>query len=570
MLGRIVRVLVVFVIHFGEEIMENDLNKKEIKFHNGVAVLPDLQKVKDKIAEIQDPEEKGLSNYEKIAAVCKLIIKYLLIFGYFSITKAESNKAKADFCYNLNTGDSYSITRKNNVLAAFIQENFGINAASPIYRYAIQSWRHACFMGKEILTANFSYYDHHKGTVFFPIDERQVIFCRQDKIEVIPNGSEGVYLNLSEFLPFEYVGEDSKSENSVLEKILFAGLNCPAESGQFLNPLEAAFLMEIYFYFIPFAGSMETRPLLVIHGHKGSGKSSLLKRVGKAIFGRDWNLSLIPRSRRDLETEFANNSFSCFDNVDRRIQKAQRDAFAATATGSGYRSRKLRTDSTQQRYSPRPLIAITTRDPAFRAEDDDILDRAIIIRLESLSKLVPENELVSKVINHRNEILTEMVNRIPSIIEALQKEAPTDVNSAFRIADFALFAHKSAFPIFKERMSESEIAEMLKKVFNKLVASQRAYVLRNPLHYALDLYVQEQKAFPVVKSSKELYDKLLKIDKKYSLGFKNVCKNLISFGKFMSNNEKVFADRYGYVKKRGTGNKMEHTFNGLNVDELEI
>jgi hypothetical protein len=315
---------------------------------------------------------------------------------------------------------------------------------------------------------------------------------------------------------------------------------------------------------------METRPILVIHGHKRSGKSSLLKRLGKAIFGRDWNLSLIPRSRRDLETEFANNCFSCFDNVDRRIQKAQRDAFAATATGSGFRSRKLRTDSTQQRYSPRPLIAITTRDPAFRAEDDDILDRAVIIRLESLKTLTPENDLVSEVIIHRDEIVTLMVNRIPSIIAALQKDTLATVNRAFRIADFALFAYKSAFPIFKDRMSESEIAEMLEKVFNKLVASQRAYVLNNPVHYALDLYIQEQNNFPVTEQSKDLYDQLLKIDKKYSLGFKKVCKSLISFGKFMSNNENVFADRYGYTKKRGTGNKMEHTFSGLKVEQLEI
>jgi hypothetical protein len=227
--------------------MENNLNKKEIKFHNGVALLPDVQKVKKGIIAIQDPENKGLSNYEKIVAICKLIIEYLLNFGYFSITKAWPNKSKIAFYYNLNTGDSYSIEGKNNLLSAFIQENFGINAASSIYRYAIQSWQHACFMGQEILSANFSYYDSKEGTLFFPIDERHVIFCQKDEIKVIPNGSQGVYLNLNEYSPFDYRGEDFKSDDSLIERILFENLNCPDKSAQFLDQAEAAFIMEIYY-----------------------------------------------------------------------------------------------------------------------------------------------------------------------------------------------------------------------------------------------------------------------------------------------------------------------------------
>ena len=425
-------------------------------------------------------------------------------------------------------------------------------------------------MGQEILAANFAYYNMQEGVLFFPNNDRQTIVCKREGIEVVPNGSRGVYINSDNFAAFSYLGQDFVDENSAIERLLFADLNCLEKNDQFLNAREAAFILEIFFYLIAFANAMETRPLVVLHGHKGSGKSSLLKRIGKALFGQDWNISLIPRSRRDLETEFANNILCCFDNVDRKIQKAQRDALAAVTTGSGYRSRKLYSDSTQKRYSPRPLIAITTRDPAFRVEDDDILDRALIIRLESLSTVIPENELVSAVINHRNEILSEMVNRMPGIIAALHEDSPININRSFRMADFSTFAYKSAFPIFRGRINDTEISEMLNKVFDKLVASQKAYVLDNPLHYAIDAFMQENKQFPVTKKSRDLYQELLKIDKKYRLGFKKICNTLISFGKLMTNNEKIFSDRYGYSKKRGTGNKTEHTFTGMKKKELEI
>jgi hypothetical protein len=548
---------------------ENNTTIEVIKFHNGVPLLPDAEKTKKEIFTILGPEDKSMSKDEKIAAVCKIISNRLRKFGNFGLLKKGAEKTNADFGFSLKTGEAYTINKENALLAAFIYENFGISSASSTYKYVIQAWKHACFMGQELLTAIFAHYDTERGVLHFPNDNRQTIVCEKDGIKLVPNGSSGVRINLHLFAAFVYLGQNVGTE-PVIEKFLFHNLNCSEEQNQFLNAKEAAFILEIFFYMIPFANAMETRPLLVIHGQKGSGKSSLLKLMGKALFGPEWNLSLIPRSRRDLETEFANNILCCFDNVDRKIQKSQRDAFAAITTGCGYRSRQLYTDSTQKSYNPRPLIAITTRDPAFSAEDDDILDRALIIRLKSLTDVIPENELVAAVIKNRDEILTEMVNKMPKLIAALKDDATIDNNRSFRMADFSTFAYKAAFPIFRGRLNDTEVAELLNKVFEKLIASQKAYVLTSPLHYAIDLFVQNAKVFPVTKQTRELYTELLKIDKKFSLGFKKICKSLIAFGKLMSTNESIFADRYGYSKKRGTGNKMQHTFNGMKKDDLEI
>jgi hypothetical protein len=535
-------------------------------------MLPDAEKMK-KLISITLKKE-GLSREEKIEKACQHIIEHLKGFGSFAVHKTGIQQGEGNFFYHLKTGEVLSISKKSELLSTFLYHNFGVSCVSKIFPHLLEVLKHDCFMGDEICVTVFSHFDSEKGILFFPRTQSEMVVCKKEGIEVVANGTNGVYLgNSGQFSSFQYLGQDFVGERSAIERLLFADLNCPENNAQFLNAREAAFILEIFFYLIPFAGAMETRPILVVHGQKGSGKSSLLKRMGKAFFGPDWNISLIPRSRRDLETEFANIAFSCFDNVDRQLQKSQRDALAAITTGGGYRSRKLFTDSDQKSYSPRPLVSITSRDPAFTVEDDDIVDRAIIVKLETLAMVIPENELVSEVIKHRNEILTEMINAMPGIIAALQEDAPNGMNRSFRMADFANFAFKASYPIFRRRMTDKEITEMLDNVFKKLVASQRAYVLSNPLHYTVDAYVQEcinKNLTPLQIESHPLYVELLRIDKDFNLGFQKICKSLIAFGKLMTNNEKIFADRYGYSRKRGTGNKMEHTFEGMKKEELEI
>ena len=556
--------------------METNSKSTTITFRNAVPMLPDVLKMKKQISGILGDKNKGLSREEKIEKACQHIIEHLKGFGSFAVHKTGMQQGEGNFFYHLKTGEVLSISKKSELLSTFLYHNFGVSCVSKIFPHLLEVLKHGCFMGDEICVSSFSNYMIQEGALYFPKSHREMIICKKEGIiEVVANGTNGVYLgNSDQFARFDYLGHDFAGEHSVIENLLFANLNCTNKNDQFLNAQEAAFILEIFLYLIPFASAMETRPLLIIHGPKGSGKSSLLKRMGKAVFGPGWNISLIPRSRRDLETEFANNILCCFDNVDRQPQKSQRDAFAAMTTGGSYRSRQLYTDSTQKSYNPRPLITITTRDPALRAEDDDIVDRAIIVKLQTLSTVIPENALISEVTEHRDEILTEMINAMPGIIAALQGDAPNGMNRSFRMADFANFAYKSAYAIFRARMTDHEIREMLDKVFDKLVASQRSYILSNPLHYVVDEYIQEQKnnqqKFPLTTNSSDLYNDLLKIDKKFKLGFAKICKSLISFGKLMANNEKIFGDRYGYSRSTVSGNKTQHSFDGMKQNPLEI
>ena len=497
-------------------------------------------------------------------------MKHLEKYAQFAVNKEASGSAGL-IC--LQTGDIYPISIKSQLLSAFMFENFGINSASAEYKYLMSVLSHSCFTNIETTIYKHFQYDSRVGILSLPMNKRTLVSCTEEVVGQIPNGTSGFFIKpFATFSEFNYYhGNDEGEEGAYISKYLFRDINCSDKANWCLSKAEAAFLLEIIFYFIPFTNSMATRPILIIHGPKGSGKSSLLKRIGIAHFGPKFSLSLMPRSRRDLETEFENNIFCCFDNVDRDQRKSQRDALAAISTDAGFRARKLYSDSDQMSYSPRPLIAITTRNPAFSADDDDIVNRSIIINLETLKDLIPENDLVSQVIKNRNKILSEMVNKMPAVISALKTESPTIPDKSFRMADFGTFACKAAFPIFKGRYSALEIKKTLDVVFFKVSAAQSAYLTSNPLHHVVDEYVARiTKAGQLQKSTSELFNDLLLLDKSCKFGFAKVCQNVISFGKLMGNNEDIFAERYGYSRTTIAGNKTQHNFKNMQLDPLGI
>lgn len=541
-------------------------NKSNIYLINDIVVLPETRVVKKQIRNIRTEKSPAP---EKKALIAEQCIKHLKKYAQFAVDTGASGNAGL-IC--LQTGDIYPISKKNELLSAFMHENYGIGSASGEYRYLLSVLSHACFTNIETTIYKHFHYEKKMGMLLLPMNKRTLVSCTEEVAVHLPNGTGGFFIKpFATFSEFNYYSNVEGEAGANIFEYLFANLNCSDKANWCLNKAEAAFLLEIIFYFIPFTNSMATRIILIIHGAKGSGKSSLLKRIGIAHFGPKFSLSLMPRSRRDLETEFENNIFCCFDNVDRDLRKSQRDALAAISTGSGFRARKLYSDSHQISYTPRPLIAITTRNPAFSADDDDIVNRAIIINLETLQTVIPENQLIAEIERNRDAILSEMVNKMPAVISALKNDTPPMADKSFRMADFATFAYKSAFAIFRERLSDEEISETLNIVFFKISAAQRAYLTSDPLHHVVDEYVARiTKAGQLQKSTSDLFNDLLLLDKICKFGFAKVCQNVISFGKLMRNNEAVFAERYGYSRTTVTGNKTQHTFTGMKLEPLKI
>ena len=540
------------------------LLKTEITEDTGSLILKlnGSETVKNKISSVY---QKKISAKEKHAKVAKLIASHLSDHGIF-----VEDAGTGIFC--LNSGQIYQITKKDRTFSSFIFENYGICNATPGFKILIANLDNKCLKNKEIKIKKQFYFSGDDDCFFIPTTNNQLLRCSKEGIEKIPNGSGGILIKSSdEFVPFSYT-KNPKMNNISLQDIIADGLSCPKVSSFFLNINEAVFLLEIIIYFILFSQTMPTRPIIEVRGEHGTGKSSLLKSIGLFMFGKNFDLSLIPRERRELEVEFANNTFCCFDNVDRSLNQSLKDALAAVATGCGIRTRQLFTTDKQKRYSPSPVIGMTTRTTPFSANDDDLINRLIIFQLTKRVNFKPENQIKHKLLQARDSIMSSVINKIPSVIKGLKTNTPIDVGP-FRMADFAEFAGKVAIPIFMDRYSKDEIEKRLKQAFKKLQASQQAVLSETPLHYALDDYVNSWFNIYLTSltiSTSKLFNALKTNDKNTAYGFAKSCNTLISFGKLMKNKASLFEKRYGYSSKRGTGNKLVHTFIHKCQDPLEI
>jgi hypothetical protein len=524
--------------------------------------------------------ERGPAVIKKLK-ISEEIVSNLANCGTFLIDKNAMNGNNGEALYCHDCGYLYSISKKDNLFSSFLHENYWLNSASTEFSGVIAAMVHKSIQNNKTKVHKQFYYRKEDNTFFIPFSRNNMLKCTQDGIVELVNGTEGVFFKTSDsFSSFDYEKGFDKGKESMIKKTVLHGLRYYANSKIYLDAKEASFLLTILLYFILFSQSMATRPILIVHGPRGSGKSTLLKKLGIALFGPEFRLTLISRSRRDLETEFANNLFCCFDNVDRDLKVSFRDALAAVSTGTGFRARKLRTDSQQLSHSPYPVIAMTTRNPAFSEKDDDILNRALIIRLQSMQNIVPENQILKDVEKFRGPILNEIVSTIPNILKAFEQDAPIAKKTDFRMADFQDFAYKAAFPIFNGIYSEEEIGDFLNNVFAKSVASQHDYLLGNPFFLAVDAFVSSDKKIleDILANDKEnkgnianeyvskgiptsdLFKVLTLLDKENSFGFAKVCKSVGSLGKLLANNEAILDFRYGYKYVRGAHNKLFHFF----------
>ena len=121
------------------------------------------------------------------------------------------------------------------------------------------------------------------------------------------------------------------------------------------------------------------RPICVLHGEKGSAKTSTMKLIRNIVDPSSVPTTSLPRTVDDLAVTLSNQYLICFDNID-RISNDISDLLCTAVTGGGYAKRKLYTDSEQQvMYFKKGIVLNGINVVATRP---DLLDRCILFELE--------------------------------------------------------------------------------------------------------------------------------------------------------------------------------------------
>ena len=180
------------------------------------------------------------------------------------------------------------------------------------------------------------------------------------------------------------------------------------------------------------------KPMLVIQGEQGSGKSFLASMLRSLVDPAKADKTSLPSSERDLYVQAQNNYVLSFDNQ-RTLYKRHSDWLCRMVTGGGYSTRRLYTNTEEEVFSAsRPIIlnGITQI-----ADQPDLIDRSIFINIPGINadERKPEKELLNSLENIKPQILGEICNALSAILRNKKKE----YDHLPRMADFANFVSRA-------------------------------------------------------------------------------------------------------------------------------
>ncbi len=176
-------------------------------------------------------------------------------------------------------------------------------------------------------------------------------------------------------------------------------------------------------------------PVLVFTGPQGSGKSTACRLLSSLIDPRQAPLNAAPRELRDLAVYAQNAHVVALDNVSALSQWLS-DGLCRLATGSGFRTRRLYTDSDEVVFEAvRPIVANGIPDFVRQA---DLADRTLPVRLALMS---PERRRTAEAVEatFREAAPGLLGLLLDAVSAALRRKGEVQPASLPRMADFAAF-----------------------------------------------------------------------------------------------------------------------------------
>lgn len=192
----------------------------------------------------------------------------------------------------------------------------------------------------------------------------------------------------------------------------------------------------IWLFAIAFPDMMPTKPLLMVEGAPGSGKSLSLQLFQWMLLGDVKPLSISKSQEDDFGVLILRNPIALLDNLDSYIEWVADKVCSYTTTGF-FTKRRLYSDDEEVIIKPHSFIAVASKNPAsFRRED--VVDRSIIIRLERLQKFTRAEKLIEGIKRDRAKLLGEYVYYVNEMVLAIRNGAYSDTDQeAHRMGDYA-------------------------------------------------------------------------------------------------------------------------------------
>lgn len=206
-----------------------------------------------------------------------------------------------------------------------------------------------------------------------------------------------------------------------------------------MTPRQQQQALTVWMFALAFPDLMPTKPLLILEGAAGSGKSSTATFIQLALIGAKKPIILQASREDDFGITLLRAPICVLDNLDKKIEWLT-DAVCAYATSGQWTHRKLYTNNEEVTIRPHSFLAVTSRNPAsFRR--DDAADRSIVLRFERRKTFVRQARIEERILSERDRLFGEYLYWVNKIVAEIRGGAlDEDVEELNRMADFATMA----------------------------------------------------------------------------------------------------------------------------------
>jgi hypothetical protein len=387
--------------------------------------------IRDKVSEIRQVPGNQMRAYQRREHVTQHVISDLkktgVFFktrdGYFYFLKGETPKL-------------YPIEGSSVALSAFIGERFGINAAEKCeYNHIITALQNEAHLnGRVVEVQRLAHYDIENHRLYVSRFDGWVYCLNGKSIRKVPNGANGIFFwDDPQWEPYETVLK--RKPEGLLIKLISQSANFTGSED--LSPEDQQWIFSAWLCSQFFASLHPTKPILLVCGEKGGGKTICLRKWLRLLFGHGGEVTALERSKADgFVAAVCSQPVAVFDNVDEHVSWLP-DHLAQLATGVSFKRRRYYTTNEQAEYQPRCYLALTSRTPKFVDGRDDVLDRTLVLRTERLPTFDPEHTQLMEIAKNRNLLWTQLLRHLNQIVEFLRHPS---TKTKFRMADFAQFA----------------------------------------------------------------------------------------------------------------------------------
>lgn len=395
---------------------------------------PKPDSIKQEIAAIRRRSAKEQKAHERRDEVTATIIQHLKSTGTFFKTP------EGHFYFERGAAPRLLPIEEDSIeLAALIRERYGINSAEVReFEHVIRGLEaEAHLYGEEVEVRKLAHYD--SGTQRLYVSRFDGWAYRLDgrQIRQVPNGADGVFFcDSATWKPYELIRK--APTEGLLDKLIASSANLSDNAG--LNAPEQKWLFSVWCLSQFFGSLHPTKPLLLVCGEKGGGKTLSLRKWLKLLFGRTADVTALERSKQDgFIAAVCSSPIAIFDNVDEQVSWLA-DHLAQLATGVSFKRRKFYTTNQQVEFQPQCFVALTSRTPKFLETRDDVLDRTLVLQTERRERFAPEQAQLNEIATNRDLLWTELLRDLNRIVAHLRQSDGQVLEVSFRMADFASFA----------------------------------------------------------------------------------------------------------------------------------